>query len=103
MITAITCVRSIRKIKQEFHDFVCVPPLAVGQEECFSSRLLNIVENLWQAIILFYVFCQVLDRHGLEITLDVDVVHCPPNILEQGFVREHHRSRRALEPISCSK
>ena len=101
--TFLTCVWRIRKIEQEFHDFVCVPPLTVGQEECLGPGFLNIVENLWQSIVQLDVLCQVLDCHRLEITLDVYMIHCPSHVLEQGFVRKHYRAIYALESIPCSK
>ena len=101
--TFLTCVWRIRKIEQEFHDFVCVPPLTVGQEECLGPGFLNVVENLWQSIVQLDVLCQVLDCHRLEVTLDVDMIHCPSDVLKQRLVREHHGAIDALESISCSK
>ena len=98
--TFLTCVWRIRKIEQEFHDFVCVPPLTIGQEECLGPGFLNIVQNFWQSIVQLDVLCQVLDCHRLEVTLDVDMIHCPSDVLKQRFVGQVDRAGDTLESVS---
>ena len=56
----LTSVGSIGEVQEKVHHFVCVLPAAVGEEESLGSGLLEIVQNLWQPLVLLDVLGEVL-------------------------------------------